>query len=112
MIRLALLLAALLVLAGCDRENVRPVIEPNPPVANVCDEACKTPCEDPKAVARWECPDPDSGACWLLQHEQVINPLVTLAERCEVKRQACMACIERADKSRATCGTVTPCGKE
>lgn len=111
MTRLALLVLAL-ALTGCNREHVRTEIAPPPPLANVCDEACKTPCDDPKAVARWECPNPEDGECWARQHAQVINPLVTLAERCEVKRQSCMDCIERADNARATCGTVTPCGKE
>lgn len=112
MSRIVAVLVLALALVGCDRPNVRPVIEPPKPVANVCDEACKTPCEDAKQVARWECTDPDDGDCWDLQQIQVINPLVTLAERCEIKRQSCMACIERADTAKATCGTTTPCGQE
>lgn len=112
MIRLAALLLIALGLAGCPSPPVRMHVDPPAPLPNVCDDACKTPCEDAKQVARWECPDPEDGECWKLQHEQVINPLVTLAERCEVKRQSCMDCIERADNARATCGTVIDCGKE
>lgn len=112
MIRLPALLLIVLALAGCELPPVRTEIEPPKPLANVCDEACKTPCKSAKEVARWECPDPEDGECWKLQHEQVINPLVTLADQCEVKRQACLDCIERADTARATCGTVVECGKE
>lgn len=110
--RLALLLLIALALVGCDRTNIRTPFEPHKPLANVCDAACMKPCEDAKAVALWECPDPDAGECWKLQNSQVINPLVTLSERCEVKRASCAACIERSENANATCGTVKPCGEE
>jgi hypothetical protein len=106
MSRLIVGLLAML-LAGC--ETIQTVVEDKPPTPIVCEDACKKPCDDAAAVAKWTCSNPDAGECWDQQQEQVTNPLIELAERCEVKRQACFACIERAETAGATCGTVMDC---
>lgn len=90
-------LLALLLLAGC---ATKPVLPEDPPVpalrcADACFEACDT------KVPLWRPPNPMSPTAWDTIRPQVVDPMAVELKRCELRRQACRACIDAAVESGA-----------
>lgn len=96
-----------LALAGCDR-TTQTIARPVPPLAVVCDQACKAPCPDVTAV-RWQPPDVESGEAWKLLVSDVLARTIEAGERCEKQREACARCIQTIERSGRICGTFEVC---
>ncbi len=106
-VRLGALLLLAMALAGCDRMT-QTVTRPTPPLAVICDEACKAPCPEVAAI-RWQPPDVNSGEAWKLLVSDVVAKLVESGEQCEEQRAACSRCIQTIERSGRVCGTFEAC---
>jgi hypothetical protein len=91
----ALLVIAVLALASCD-EFRRPE-----PVPAQCDAMCFEPCvgKGGDTGIRWEADATDPAALDALGGE-VVPALAEQLRTCEVRRKACVQCLERLDKHR------------
>ena len=100
-------LLLVLLMAGCDR-TTQTITRPVPPLAVVCDEACKAPCPDVTTI-RWQPPDASAGEAWKLLVSQVLAKAIEYGEQCEQHRAACARCIQTIERSGRICGTFEVC---
>ncbi|EPG5379788.1 TPA: hypothetical protein UN285_000412 [Stenotrophomonas maltophilia] len=86
---IAIAVAALL--AGCGRITR--------PVPAQCNEICLLPCTvNGDAGVRWEA-DPNNAEAWDELGGEVVPTLIGKLQTCEVRRGACVQCLQRLDKA-------------
>lgn len=88
----ALIIIAVLLLAGCASNATRPV-------PAQCNQICFLPCTtDGDPGVRWEA-DPESSGAWDQLAGEVVPALTDKLRQCDVRREACVQCLKRLDKA-------------
>lgn len=91
-----LLVAALLLAVGCAPREV--VLNPPEPVPEDCPAQCRQPCD---FQARFH-PDPDTDDALGELVDQVLVPLRTALDACDLRREVCVQCLDRLRRAGVT----------
>lgn len=65
-----------------------------------CDASCRLPCD--ATVPYWKPADPDAAEAWDEYPKQVVLPLVSKIEACDVQRLECVKCLDRLKAAGVT----------
>lgn len=85
-----LIIVAILALFGCSKSYVR-----TGPVESNCPDACYTSCLDTNGgTGVYWTADPESIEAWDSLVTDVVIPLITKLQTCEIHRKSCVQCLQ------------------